>query len=182
MLQLMLLRHAKSSWDNPDPDDIDRPLLERGKQMAKALGSEMRELGLLPGLAICSPAKRARQTWEIVSAQLETSPRTMIDEAIYDFGDGERLLKFVRQQTKTSNPLILIGHNPSLEKLARRLVNAGDREARDRLDHKFGTAALVVIHFNVPSWQDIVEGGTLIHFIRPKHVADEVQSARPKAK
>ena len=174
MLQLLLLRHAKSSWDNSDIDDIDRPLLERGKQMAKVLGSEMRELGLLPALAICSPAKRAWQTWEIVSAQLETRPHTVIDEAIYDFGDGERLLNFVRQQTKPSNPLILIGHNPSLERLARRLVIAGDRDARDRLDHKFGTATLAAIFFNVPSWQDIIENGTLVHFINPKHVVDEV--------
>lgn len=171
MLQLLLLRHAKSSWAEAGLDDRDRPLTERGKEAARAMGVEMAELGLLPDLVICSPAKRARDTWKIVAEQLKTSPRTLIDEAVYDFGNGGRLLATVCAQGDTSKSLMVVGHNPSMERLALRLATTGDSRLLGRMQQKFPTAALAVIRFDLAAWAEVAEGGgELIHFLRPKDI------------
>ena len=171
MIELLLLRHAKSSWTDPSLDDEARPLNKRGKEAAKAMGREIAARGLVPELVICSPATRARDTWKIVSEQLEAPPRAVFDEAIYDFGNGGRLLSAVKAHGRNAKSVMVIGHNPSVERLAQRLINAGDPKLRDRLSHKYPTAALAVIRLDASSWSDIAEAsGKLVHFIRPKDV------------
>jgi phosphohistidine phosphatase len=171
MLQLLLLRHAKSSWTDSSLDDADRPLTKRGKQAAKAMGREIAALGLAPDLGLCSPAKRARESWKIVSEELKTAPRMLVDDAIYDFGNGGRVLSVIKTRGNSANTLLVIGHNPSLERLAQRLAAAGCKKTRARLGQKFPTAALAVIGFDAISWENIEDGtGELIHFIRPSDI------------
>ncbi len=174
MLQLLLLRHAKSRWAEACLDDIDRPLTERGKEAARAMGGKMAALGLLPDLVICSPAKRTRDTWKIVAEQLKTSPRTLIDEAVYDFGNGGRLLATVCAQGDAPKSLMVVGHNPSMERLALRLATTGDSRLLGRMQQKFPTAALAVIRFDLASWAEVAEGGgELVRFLRPKDIMAE---------
>src|ERR687890_227229 len=96
MLRLMLLRHAKSSWADPGRDDRDRPLSPRGVRAARSMGRVMRERALIPDLVLCSPARRARDTWKLAAEELKAKPRLLIEEAIYDFGNGGRLWEAVR--------------------------------------------------------------------------------------
>src|SRR5215470_2655109 len=93
MLRLFLLRHAKSSWTDPGVGDLDRPLNARGLRAATAMGRFMRANRLNPELVLCSPARRARETWKLVAEELRTAPRVIIDDGIYDFGNGGRLLE-----------------------------------------------------------------------------------------
>src|SRR6476659_2044205 len=125
MLRLMLLRHAKSSWTDPGREDRDRPLSARGIEAAPAMGAFMRKEKLVPDLVLCSPAKRARDTWKLVSETLNAAPRLLVEESIYDFGNGGRLLEALRRKCNGAKSVLLIGHNPSLERLTLRLIGKG---------------------------------------------------------
>ncbi|MGB8314215.1 MAG: histidine phosphatase family protein, partial [Aestuariivirga sp.] len=174
MLQLLLLRHAKSSWAEAGLDDTDRPLTKRGKEAARAIGGEMEALGLRPDLVICSPAKRARDTWSIVAKQLKTSPRMLIDGTVYDFGDGGPLLAAVCAQGGATKSLMVVSHNPSMERLALRLATTGDPKFLGRMQKKFPTAALAVIRFDLATWAEVAEGGgELVRFLCPKDIMAE---------
>ena len=104
MLKLFLLRHAKSSWTDPGLDDLDRSLNARGLRAAAAIGRFMRQSKLMPELVLCSPARRARETWKLVAEELRTAPRVIIDEGIYDFGNGGRLLEVARPSRQRRQP------------------------------------------------------------------------------
>lgn len=168
-LTLLLLRHAKSSWTDPGLDDRDRPLNARGRKAAETMGQWLRGHGPLPELAICSPARRARDTWKIVSEQLRPPPRTIVDEGIYDFGNGGRLLDIVTRLSGTARVVMVIGHNPSMERLAHRLAVAGDPKLLNRMRKKFPTAALCAIALEGPHWSEAGNRpGRLLSFVRPR--------------
>ncbi|MBC8038218.1 MAG: histidine phosphatase family protein [Rhizobiales bacterium] len=173
MLNLMLLRHAKASELKTGREDIDRPLTGRGKRAAMAMGHYMKANGLVPGLVLCSPAVRAKGTWDLVAKELGASPKVLFEQAIYDFGDGEELLNSVRRHAKNEKSVLLVGHNPSTKGLALRLAHKGDKKIRGRLETKYPTAALAVIKLDVGSWAAVAEGsGTLARFVRPRDIMD----------
>lgn len=173
MRELMLLRHAKSGWDDPGLDDADRPLAPRGERAAAAMGRMMAERGLLPDHVLCSRARRARDTWERVSAVLGSAVRMEIVPDLYDFGDGAVLLRVIRAFEGSACRLMLVGHNPSMEGLARRLATRGDPKLLARLAEKYPTGALAVIGFEHGSWQETgSHPGTLTRFIRPRDLDD----------
>lgn len=169
MCELMLLRHAKSAWDDPALEDADRPLTPRGRRAAAAMGRMMAERGLVPEHVLCSPARRARDTWELVSAGLGAAVGMEVVPDLYDFGDGSVLLQVIRAFEGSARRLMLVGHNPSMEGLARRLATRGDRKLLARLAEKYPTAALAVISFEDGGWHETgTHPGTLTHFIRPR--------------
>lgn len=171
MLRLLLLRHAKSSWTDPGRDDRDRPLSSRGIEAAPAMGAFMRKKELIPDLVLCSPARRARDTWKLVSEGLNAAPRLVIEEAIYDFGNGGRLLEALRHKANGAKSVLVIGHNPSLERLALRLIGKGDHSLKERIAKKYPTGALTVLEFKASDWKTIKDAeGQLVSFTRPKDV------------
>ncbi len=175
MLNLMLLRHAKASRPAEGLEDIDRPLTGSGKEAATAMGKYMANNGLIPDLILCSPARRARKTWKLVAKELGEDPKVLFERDIYDFGDGEDLLNCLRRYAKDAASVLLVGHNPSIAGLAQRLARRGDKKIRSRLETKFPTAALAVITLDVIPWAAVAEGaGTLVRFIRPKDIMEEV--------
>lgn len=172
MLRLLLLRHAKSSWDNPALDDRDRPLAPRGERAASLIGRYMRENGHQPKLALCSHAARARQTLDLVIDALGTTPPVHIDDQLYDFGDGTVLLAALANEGGNASPLLIVGHNPSVEALADRLIGAGPEELMTEMRIKFPTGALAVIDFDTARWEEVTPGsGVLVSFTRPKDLA-----------
>ena len=176
MLQLLLLRHAKSSWSGDGLTDLDRPLNGRGKRAASAMGRFMASKRLVPDLILCSPARRARDTLDLVAAEFETPPPALIDESIYDFGSGENLLECIRQQTAGTKSLLLVGHNPSIEGLAQSLSARGGEKLRSRLKNKFPACALAVIAIDVADWPAVCESsGKLVHFVRPKDIMADTE-------
>ena len=173
-LQLLLLRHAKSSRDDSEAADIDRPLAPRGSRAAKAMGQTIARQGLVPDLVLCSPARRARQTWQLAAQELEHVPETKTIEPLYDFGDGSALLDVIRTHGGSAPSLMLVGHNPAMEELAKRLISKGPPKLRQRLETKFPTGALAIIRFRHASWAQLVENeGELTHFIRPADITTD---------
>ena len=168
MKTLYLLRHAKSSWDEPHLRDHQRPLAPRGRRAAPAIASFMRQEELVPDLVVCSTSKRTRQTWALVEPLLPDHVRVEFSEEIYH-GGAHDLLALVHEAGPGIEKLMLIGHNPGMAVLAHSLIGSGTPDALANLEHKFPTAALAVIRFGVDSWQEVARGeGQLEHFVRPK--------------
>lgn len=156
---LMLLRHAKSSWDDPSLRDFDRPLAPRGNKAAPRMGKALAKSGPLPDLVVSSPATRARQTIElfISSAGLSLSPQ--FEESIYAASSAE-LMKIVLTLPDASGCALLVGHNPGFEDLLARLTGSFER---------MPTAALACIEFSADRWGDIEDGkGRLNWLLTPK--------------
>jgi phosphohistidine phosphatase len=109
---LILLRHAKSDWSGGEAD-IDRPLAKRGRRQAPDAGRWLSASIDSIDLAVVSPAKRARSTWDLVSAELDVPPRTLIDDRVYAASD-RGLLRVVRHLSDDVNTVVLVGHNPGL--------------------------------------------------------------------
>lgn len=166
MKQLLLLRHAKSSWDDPDLDDFDRPLAERGVKAARSIGRELAARGWLPDLALVSPALRTRDTWRLVAAEWPVQPRIAFVEALYDASAAD-ILSQIGQTDASSGSLLVIGHNPGLEQLARQLAGPGsEAKALARLEEKFPTAALARFAFE-DDWSGL-SSAPLTHCVHPK--------------
>jgi len=168
MKTLILLRHAKSSWDDDSLPDHDRPLAPRGRRAAPAVAARLRELDVVPDYVISSTSVRTRQTLQLAGDHLE-SPTVDFDEAVYLAGPG-RLLRIVQDADDSIETLMLVGHNPGMHELAMAfLEDAQEGRPLERLDAKFPTAAAAVIEFDVDRWADAGPGrGRLSHFIRPK--------------
>ena len=174
MLSLMLLRHAKSSWADTGQADLDRPLNDRGKRSAVAVGRYMASHGLVPQLVLCSPARRARETWSLAAKELKTSPVVLVAAEIYDFGDGKALMECLRREAGAAQSVLLVGHNPSIGGLAQNLIGTGSRKLRERLEEKYPTAAIAVISFDLATWGSLTTGsGKLLRFVRPRDIIDD---------
>ena len=175
MRKLFLLRHAKSSWDDPQMDDFDRPLNGRGQRDAKRMGKYMAARGIRPGLALVSAAARTRSTWDLIEHRLE-GVSMAIEEKLYEAGKAE-LLDRLRQVDDHIASVLLIGHNPGMGRLAEILVDHhGDPEMLAQLAGKFPTAALAEIELDIGHWGEIEAGrGRLLSFTCPKDLgkADE---------
>ena len=167
MKHLCLLRHAKSSWDDLSLSDADRPLAARGRRAAPQMGAHMRESLLLPEFALCSPARRAVETWDLVAGELGHDPVIEMPPDMYE-SDPMQMLALVRNIDNLYSSAILIGHNPGLHELATRLI---ETETSPRIFGKFPTASLAVFEISVERWEDIRPGcGRLTTFIRPSEL------------
>lgn len=172
MKTLTLLRHAKSSWDDPVKRDFDRPLNPRGRRAARTVGREMRSLGLAFDRAVASPARRVVETIEEVA--LSFGPLDPdYDERIYLAPLGT-LMDVVHETSDAIARLLLVGHNPGLEELA--LFLAGrEGPLRAEVEVKYPTGTLAEIRFSAEHWRDVAEGeGTIVRFIRPRDLDPEL--------
>jgi phosphohistidine phosphatase len=122
--RLVLLRHAKADRP-PGAADEDRPLSARGHADAQAAGAWLAARNV-PELVLCSPAKRTRQTWHAVAANLPAgaAPVVRYDQRLY-LGGADQLLELVRGIEGPVTSVLVIGHNPSLSDLASRLDPGG---------------------------------------------------------
>lgn len=174
MLKLYLLRHAKSSWADTT-GDFERPLAERGRRAAPAMADMMRERGYVPELILVSPAKRTRETVEMVQPRLGPDIPIELDRRLYLASAGV-ILERLRQVRDDVASVMIVGHNPGLERLARELAATGDQANLARLRRKYPTAALAVIEFAVSQWRRLKPGnGRLTAFVTPRdlHLEDD---------
>ena len=166
MHRLLVLRHAKSSWNNSYLADHDRPLAPRGEQAAAALAAYVATVDPPPALVLCSTARRAQDTLEPVRAQLPDGTAVLIEEELYGAAAPD-LLDRVRGITEDTPSVMVVGHNPGLEDLVRGLGREGDPNLLARLHTKFPTGALATLAFAGP-WKDLTWGGaTLEAFVVP---------------
>lgn len=172
--RLCLLRHAKSSWEDPTLADFDRPLAPRGQAAAPRIAAWMAENGFLPDVALCSAAARTRETWDLAAPRLGKDVPVRFLRSIYE-APWERLLGAVRDLPATARTAVLIGHNPGMEELAGRLAGGGsDRDALSRMSRKFPTAAVAVFDVAGSGWADLAPGmARLAAFVRPKDLGKD---------
>jgi phosphohistidine phosphatase len=158
--RLVVLRHAKSAWPDGVPDH-ERPLAPRGRRDAPAAGRALVEADCLPDLALCSTAVRARQTWELASAQWGTPPPVRSDPRLYA-ADVTELMGAVHEVSPEVETLLLIGHNPGLEDLVLELAGDSLDDALDEVRTKFPTSAIAVLAWHGTSWQALAPGTALL--------------------
>jgi phosphohistidine phosphatase len=152
--RLYLLRHAKSSWKQPELADRDRPLNGRGRRAAKTIGRHLRDQGIDPDLVLCSPARRTRETLERIEPSLGRGG-VKVEPELYGASAGE-LLERLRAVPGDVESVLVIGHNPGLADLTFRLCG---------FDEKFPTAALATL--SCPAW-DALDRAQLDDFVRPR--------------
>lgn len=166
MKTLLLMRHGKSSWDNPSLADFERPLAQRGIKASRRIGRELASRRWVPTLALVSPALRTQQTWELVAAELSEGPAAVSVESLYDATPDE-LLAELHGAEEEAETLLVIGHNPGLQNLALAIADKeSDAKALARLGEKFPTAAVARFVFE-GKWQGLSEA-RLTHCLRPK--------------
>jgi phosphohistidine phosphatase len=171
MLTLILLRHAKSSWDHPGLADFDRPLAERGTKAAPRIAAFIARKRLVPDLVLCSSARRARDTLGLAIGEWKPRPGIEYSDELYMASPG-RLLQAVQAVSVDIRRLMLIGHNPGIETLAFDLTGSGDARGRSAMAAKFPTAAFAVIEFDTDAWSAIRPGaGRLSQFVTPRKLA-----------
>src|SRR5229473_7367996 len=116
-MRLLVLRHAKSEKAEAGMPDRGRPLNARGQRDAATMGAYIARHGLAPDLAVVSVARRTRETWERIAAELSMPPAPTYEERLYNAG-GDAILKVIRQIGGIARTLLVIGHNPGLHDLA----------------------------------------------------------------
>ena len=159
---LLLLRHAKWSWDDPALADFDRPLARRGREAAPRIAREMARRGWLPDAALVSPAARTRETWALAAGHLGNAPASF-DPDIYE-APAERILAAIRKTGDEIASLLVVGHNPGLQELSTQLASHdSDDQALTRLTTKFPTAAVARFSFE-GRWHDLA-GARLEAFV-----------------
>lgn len=165
--RLILLRHAKSDWPEGIADH-ERPLSRRGQADAPRIGHYIEAHGLIPDFAVVSTARRTRETWDLVEKELGRTVPVRFDRRIYEAKPGA-LLYVIRETEPSVGRLMLVGHNPGFEDVARFLIGSGDIEARQVLAEKYPTGSLAVIDFAITDWRDIeAHSGRLDRFIMPR--------------
>ncbi|MCB0917490.1 MAG: histidine phosphatase family protein [Actinobacteria bacterium] len=167
MHRLVIMRHAKSDW-TAGLADQERPLARRGRRNATAAGEWLLAAGLEPDLALVSPARRTRQTWQLVSDQLHAEIPTDFEASIY-LARWTELLELIQRTDDGVGTLAVVGHNPGCERLANELASPeSDQGALRQLQLKYPTMGTSIFGVSTP-WAELEVGGArLIDFVVPR--------------
>ncbi|MEX2230685.1 MAG: histidine phosphatase family protein [Cyclobacteriaceae bacterium] len=162
MKTLYLIRHAKSSWDDPFQDDLDRPLNKRGKSDAPRMGKRLKEKDIHPDILISSPAERALSTCMIIAEKIGYAPVNIhTDEELYHASE-DKLLSFVHHLNDANDEVMIFGHNPGL-------TDFGNRLCPEPVAENIPTCGIVALKFPVNSWKAVTwKKGALDFFDYPK--------------
>jgi phosphohistidine phosphatase len=164
--RLWLLRHAKSSWDDPGLDDEARPLAPRGREAAASMASYLESAGVRPQLVLCSSGLRARETLAAVLPSLGGALEIMIEPTLYTF-DASGVVERLRGISDEVTSVMVVGHNPALQEAALMLTSAG--RDRSRVEEKLPTGALVVVDLPEGLWASLGDGdGELVSLVTPR--------------
>jgi phosphohistidine phosphatase len=172
MLTLSLLRHAKSSWDNPLLEDFDRPLAPRGQKSAPRTGAFIAERGLVPDLVLCSGSMRTRETLDLAMDAWKSEPQIVYEDALYH-ATVPALLAQLHAAPDDKPHVMMVGHNPGMHSFALQVVGSGDGAQLRSLAHGYPSGTLAVITFAKDRWRQIKPGdGHLTLFVSPKQLRD----------
>lgn len=159
MKQLLLFRHAKSSWDDKKLADFDRPLNERGLAAAPFMGELLAQRALLPDAIVSSPAKRAIQTATLFKESSGSDAPIRLEERIYE-ASPHSLLQIAMELNGEHDRVMFVGHNPGIEGFIGFLTGSLE---------PMPTAAVAIIHLEVEHWKEVKFGcGKVVEVIRPK--------------
>jgi phosphohistidine phosphatase len=164
---LYLLRHAKSSWDDPSLPDHDRPLAPRGRRAARKVADHVRRVGIAPALVLCSTARRATDTLDAIMPALERAPDVRLEEDLY-LASTEDLVHRLHEIPAAIRSVMLIGHNPSIQSAALLLARSDDQALIAPLRHKMATGALATLELD-GEWSELAAAtARLVSFVVPR--------------
>ncbi len=163
MKNLFIMRHAKSSWNDPDISDHDRPLNKRGKRDAPKMGKLIRDQNIAPDLIISSTAIRASKTAELVARGFKYKGETVLDESIYS-AEPIDILKILSRCPNRYDSILLVGHNPTVEETIKLLTALPEIT--------MPTCSLVHLTLAIEKWSEInkkeLAKAHLVHQWSPK--------------
>jgi phosphohistidine phosphatase len=149
MKTLYVIRHAKSSWDDSNLSDFDRPLNERGKRDAPRMGKRLKEREIAPGLLLSSPAKRAYSTAKRIGEVLNYKKENIkLEEGLYHASD-DKILEVVKNIPDKYDVVFILAHNPGLTDFVNLLS-----DSRDFIEN-VPTCGVVGFEFRISSWKEI---------------------------
>jgi phosphohistidine phosphatase len=162
MKTLLILRHAKSSWDNSRLSDYERPLNSRGKEDAPRMGQLLRDEELVPDLIITSSAKRAAATAEAVAAASGYADEIKSTRRLYHAAP-EQYIELLQEAGGDTTRVMVVGHNPGVEYLVELLTD---------VDERMPTGALARVELPIEQWTELDEEvrGRLVNVWRPKEL------------
>lgn len=147
MKTLYLVRHAKSSWKDPQLDDFERPLNKRGRKNAPFMGNVLKKRSILPDFIMASPANRAAMTARLIAEKINYPLEEIFyDESIYGISDGD-MIDLIKAINDNVSRLMLVGHNPGMTNLANLL---GDDPVSN-----IPTCGVYAIFLEIASWEKI---------------------------
>ncbi|MEM1361788.1 MAG: histidine phosphatase family protein [Pseudomonadota bacterium] len=165
-LRLILLRHAKSAWDDLNLTDHARPLNERGRNDSKVIGVWLSAQGYLPDQVFCSTASRTVETWQRLSDGWSEAPEPRFLDDLYHA--PPHLMRAVLAAA-TGNTVLMIGHNPGIAALGQDIVSTAPSHAKFMT---FPTAATLVVDFANSNWSEAAQSrGVLVDFVVPKDLS-----------
>jgi phosphohistidine phosphatase len=161
---ILLMRHAKSSWNDPHLRDFDRPLNHRGKNDAPRMGAYLKGLGIIPGRIVSSPAVRAKATiLKVLDAMDLPDDLVEWDENLYFTGPGS-YVDAIRKTGDQINSVMTVGHNPMTDEVVSFL-------SKTTVNKHIATATIACLEVNLSSWKDLESGCCDIKWITtPKEV------------
>lgn len=170
MPRLLLLRHAKSSWDAVGVADFDRPLNSRGRRAASLMGRHIAAHALAPDRIVCSTARRTRETLAGLLPYLAGEMDVRLTRDLYDTGAAE-YFDVVRAFGGSARVLLVIGHNPAMQDTAMEAVGSGNPALVEAICADYPTAALAVVDFPEKKWSEVSpRGGRVVAFFRPREL------------
>jgi phosphohistidine phosphatase len=169
---ILLLRHAKSAWNDARLSDHERPLNRRGEQAAKAVADHLAQHGPRPDLILCSTATRTRQTLAPLIKRLGApAPPLSLEDGLY-LAPESSLLARLQAIPDDISTVLLVGHNDGIWQLAEALAGRGPAAPLAALRAKYPTGTLAVLQILAGNWRDLAAGsGELVAFVRPRDLA-----------
>ena len=165
MKKILLMRHAKSDWDNPSLRDFDRPLNKRGERDAPKMGMYLKELGIYPDQIFSSPANRAKATTLHVAEQLDLRKKVISwDEELY-FTGPLAYANAIRRASNESTIVMTVGHNPMTDEVLSLLATEPVRK-------HFATATIACLEADIENWSDLQYGTCIVKWmVSPKDIS-----------
>lgn len=162
MKSLLIMRHAKSDWDNSQLSDHERPLNRRGRQDAPRMGKLLKDEDLVPDLIITSTAERALTTAELAALACDYEGELHTTRQFYH-ADPETYLEVLRGVDEKHERVMIVGHNPGMEALVEALTGQAQH---------FTTANIAHVQLPIAAWAHLHEDvtGRLLNLWRPKEV------------
>ncbi|MBI9068330.1 MAG: histidine phosphatase family protein [Salinivirgaceae bacterium] len=163
MKTLTIFRHAKSSWDNADLSDFERPLLPKGIKRTKKSCQWMKENNIIPDLIVSSPAERAKLTAQIIQEQIGSDIKIEFETNMYP-GNQDQILEILENTDINCNHLLIIGHNPGITDITNCLTGEENIEWMP-------TSGFATLFFDTNKWSRIRnKKAQLMHYIEPKGI------------
>lgn len=166
---ILLMRHGKSDWEE-DVSDFERTLTARGRNDSPLMGKFLLKCGKIPLLIISSPAKRAKETAELLAKSCRYKRKIEYNDSLYENSPGE-IIKVLQKIDDKIDTAMIVGHNPSIEEATKKLCFREMKSIENGI--KFPTSAIVCLEVEIESWSELYPGNcSIAWFVTPKLVKE----------